>query len=266
MMIKYYDETNCRLVYVGQEANENFWDSRWQAEDFERLIKVAIKKNRFFVDNTQKYLPPGSRILEGGCGRGDKVYVLQKCGFEAYGVDYASETVEKINRYAPELKVTLGDVRNLDFPDAYFDGYWSLGVIEHFYDGFEPIQREMSRVIKNGGYLFLTVPAMSWLRKQKARLRKYPAYKENDELRKHFYQFALDPQRVIRHFQNHGFRFIELKPRNGIVGLREETAWPPLQRVLDSKTILAKRARKVIDILTTPFANHGVFCVFKKTQ
>jgi len=49
-------------------------------------------------------------VLEGGCGRGDKVYALQTGGYEAYGLDYAQRTVEAIKRSVPELTVCLGDL------------------------------------------------------------------------------------------------------------------------------------------------------------
>ena len=42
--------------------------------------------------------------------------------------------------------------------------------IEHFIDGYDAILSEMYRVIKEGGYLFLTVPSMSIIRKVKAAL------------------------------------------------------------------------------------------------
>jgi len=267
-MKKYYDKDAGCLVYVGQKANEAFWDSRWKADDFQALVKVAAKRNKYFVDYTKKYLPTGARVLEGGCGRGDKVYSLHNSGFDAYGVDFAPETVGKINQFAPELKVLLGDVRNLQFEDSFFDGYWSLGVIEHFYNGYEPIQKEMHRVIKSGGYLFLTVPSMSWARKQKANWNIYPLHNKSEEIQEQFYQFALDPQNVIRSFQNHGFLLMELRLRNGFIGFRDEIGWQPIQRILDKlakgKDILSKRMRKVIDLLTTPFANHGILCVFRK--
>jgi len=55
----------------------------------------------------------------------------------------------------------FSDVRKLNFPDHYFDGYWSLGVIEHFYKGYDEIIHKIYRVLHPGGFLFLTVPEMS---------------------------------------------------------------------------------------------------------
>ena len=82
-----------------------------------------------------------------------------------------------------------------------------------------------------------------------------------------FYQFALDPDRVIVQFQNKGYRLMEIQLRNGFIGLQEEIGWRPLQWLLnklDKQNWLAKKLRKAIDLLSTPFSNHGVMLIFKK--
>ena len=68
-----------------------------------------------------------------------------------------------MKRHRPELHPVLGDVRNLPLEDDSVDGYWSLGVIEHLYDGYGDIFREMYRVIRRDGYLFLTFSHMERL-------------------------------------------------------------------------------------------------------
>ena len=102
---------------------------------------------------TARYLPPGSRVLEGGCGRANKVKALADAGFAAVGVDYAAESVELARQVYPGLDIQVGDVRMLPFPDGAFDGYWSIGVIEHFWAGYDDILREARRVLKPGGVL-----------------------------------------------------------------------------------------------------------------
>ena len=44
------------------------------------------------------------------------------------------------------------DLDDLPVEDESVDGYWSLGVIEHFYDGYGEILSEMHRVIKRDGF------------------------------------------------------------------------------------------------------------------
>lgn len=263
-MTKYYDRLNKRLVFIGKAAEGGYWDKHWQSEDFERLLKV--RDNRFIISNTRRYLLPDAKIFEGGCGRGDKMYALFSHGYDVYGVDYAKDTVENINRYVPELKVILGDVRKLNFEDGFFDGYWSLGVIEHFYDGYDLILHEAYRVLKKGGYFFVTVPAISWLRRQKVRMGRYPEYNESEHIKGIFFQFAFDSKELIKHFHAKNFKLVKSEPIDGIKGLKDEILLfkPVLQPFYDSNSFLARIIKKVINILVRPFANHMMFFIFKK--
>ena len=260
-MIKYYDKQNKCLVYIDTGANGAFWDSIWNVDNFEELVK--IKNNPFIIDNTKRYLPTGSRILEGGCGRGDKVYALYSHGYDVYGVDYAKETIKKINRCVPEIKVTYGDVRKLDFEDGFFDGYWSLGVIEHFYNGYDEIINEMYRVLKHGGVLFMTVPSMSCIRKFKAKVGRYPQYLENEEMVKNFYQFVLNPKQVIKKFENKGFKLLEIRKIEGVYGVSNEVNFlgRVFQYLYNSNTLAI---RKMTEIIANTFANHLSFYIMKR--
>ena len=142
----YYDESNNRLVYYGEEAGPEFWDKHWNIDNFKSVVE-ASKNDRFILDNTQGFLKKG-RILEGGCGIGGNVYCLHHKGYSAFGVDFSKNTVANINKYFPQLNVSVGDVRNLEeFENEFFDGYWSSGVIEHFYEGYEDILNVGARAI-----------------------------------------------------------------------------------------------------------------------
>jgi SAM-dependent methyltransferase len=264
----YFDKINNRLVYVGAAASDTFWDNHWKSDDasFEKRIRAGY--DSFVIDNTRKYLPVGSRILEGGCGQGEKVCALHYHGYDAYGVDYAKETVKKTNQFAPELKIKVGDVRDLPFPDNFFDGYWSLGVIEHFYDGYERIVSEMFRVLKPGGYLFLTVPVISPLRKAKIRRKKYLEYKESKEIRENFYQFAFDPKIVVNDLKNRGFKLVDMKPHDGIKGLKDEVLIlkPFLQYLYDKENRASNWVKRILDIVLRRFANHICLFVMRKAE
>src|SRR6266540_3316910 len=165
---KYYDPIENRLVFEGEEATPDFWADSWRDEKLIASIKAGAHE-RFVSPITQKYITPGKdvRILEGGCGKGHFVYSLILRGYKAEGIDFAKQTIQEIHKVMPELPVRFDDVRKLSFPDNSFDGYWSLGVIEHFYAGYDDILDEMVRVIKPEGYLFVTFPHLSVLRRLK---------------------------------------------------------------------------------------------------
>ena len=190
MIRKLYQKDKRRIIHLQTRADENFWDKRWDLENNINYVKSVNDSNsKLVVEKTLKYLQKGLKVLEGGCGMGDKVYHLQQAGIKSYGVDFAPKTVNLLNKNLPELNISLGDVRKLKFKNEYFDGYWSLGVIEHFYNGFEDISDEMYRVLKYGGYLFITVPTFSLFRRIKAYLGFYKKVDASFPEHEDFYQY-----------------------------------------------------------------------------
>ena len=260
-MTNYYDKENNRLVFIKQKANPAFWDKHWNKNSFKNQYNL---KSNFVVRYTQKFLPRGWRILEGGCGLGQNVYKLHKSGYNCIGIDYASQTVKLIKNTFPELDIRLGDVRNLKFKNDYFDGYWSLGVIEHFYKGYEKILDEMSRVVEKKGYVFVTFPHMSLLRRVKARLALYPEWIEKKKNIKCFYQFALDEKEVIKNFEKQGFKIVEEHYLDGYGGAsRELLLFKYLFKNLsERKNSLARILMILIDFFMSRFCSHIILLVF----
>ena len=266
----FYDKVNRRLVYIKEKASPDFWDEHWDTENFRKSIESG-RDNRFILKTLKKYIDKKGRILEGGCGRGQAVYCMQSHGYESVGVDFAKKTVEKTKEVLPQLDVRVGDVRNLQFPGKHFTGYWSLGVIEHFWDGYQDTIMEMRRVLTAGGYVFLTFPCMSPLRKLKAKLGLYRDVGElNGSQREGFYQFALDAQAVIKDFAEIGFKFLERRPIDGIKGFKDEVSLfkQVLQRLFDykGKSFWIRGLGYVLDKLLAAFAGHMTFLVFRNTK
>ena len=265
--MKYFDPIKKQLVYIENKANPRFWDQHWKPDKNIRNEIIGIK-NTFVSHITKQYLKPEEGIiLEGGCGRGQKVASLVNNGYRVIGIDYAEKTVSILNQYVPELDIRLGDVRKLPFNDNYFIGYWSLGVIEHFWEGYESIALEMSRVIRDNGYLFLSFPYMSPLRRMKGRLGLYNLWQKtvpNDD----FYQFALNSKLVIGAFQKLGFKLVRTLPLDGIKGTKDEIAIikPSLQKLYDYRgnNTSIKFIRESISEIMSPIAGHGVLLILKK--
>jgi len=211
----YMPDKKC-LAFFKESADSKFWDSHWNTEEINEKA-IRLKTNRIFLPVVRKYLKSGMSVLEGGCGVGNIVNALVYNGFMATGIDFASKTVRMVNNIAPDLDIRIGDVRMLDFPDNTFDCYISGGVIEHFWEGYSDIIKEMARVVKNGGFLITTFPSMSTIRKRKAKAGLYATINFSDlsNERKNFYQFALNHQEVISDLENVGFKLIEIKKSMG---------------------------------------------------
>ncbi|MDP6593332.1 MAG: class I SAM-dependent methyltransferase [Candidatus Marinimicrobia bacterium] len=266
-MKRYYLTDKQALSYFQEKASPEFWNKHWEIDDLRKHI-LSITSEEIFLPWVKKYLPPHSRILEGGCGRGQIVNVLKHQGYNPVGVDFAERTVWKVNEAVPELDIRLGDVRNLPFEDNEFDGYISVGVIEHFWEGFDSILAEMGRVIKPGGFLFISFPYMSPIRKLKARMGFYQRHFSNELEQKldSFYQFALDIDNVLNELKKVGFVSMQLKSYDGIKGFKDELTWfkPILQPIYDGKIL--RRIRPLLNIPLKPFASHCALLVLKNEK
>lgn len=263
---RYIDTRHKRLVYIRQKADSHFWDSHWDRYEIRQVIQSAVV-NRAIIKPTLKYLHRGARILEGGCGLGQNVWSLAKAGYDAYGVDYADTTVKKVNQALPELNISCQDIRKLDFEDGYFDGYWSLGVIEHFYNGYDDIIQEIRRVLRTGGYLFLTFPCLSKLRHMKSLQGSYGIWEDDDQKIAQFYQFAFNDKSVASTITQTGFQFVSSKPISGFKGFKDEIETRSiralLQRMYDSDHLPVKALVWIVDHLLAPFSGHCQFMIFR---
>lgn len=247
-----YDRDNGRLVYKGRDADEQLWDDQWAGQLSAKAVRAP---DPFVASETKKHVAQGGKVLDAGCGLARTVWGLREAGYDAYGIDYAAATVRAVNEIAPELDVREADVRKLPFDDGFFDAVWSLGVIEHFQEGYRAIIDEMKRVIRPGGLAFVTVPSMSPMRRLKTRLRGYPDFDgEFDE----FYQFVLSPETIIREFEDAGWVYQGGMARGGMKGFKDESGplLPVIQKLYDNPSRAARVARAGLNRALAPFSYH----------
>jgi SAM-dependent methyltransferase len=89
---------------------------------------------------------------------------LAAFGIGAAGVDLSPNAVrmaqEAFRQRGLRGEFVLGDVRDIPFPDESFDFVYAGGVIELFRESNRAVA-EMTRVLRPGGRLLLTVPAFT---------------------------------------------------------------------------------------------------------
>lgn len=252
-----------RLIYFDEKATPQFWDSHWQAEG----KPPAVSGRDDVVVVTRKYLARGSRILEGGCGRANKVNAMVDAGFCAIGIDFALASVEQAKLDYPNLDIRHGDVRSLEFPDGALDGYWSIGVIEHFWEGYGSIIAEAARVLKPNGFLFLSAPWFSPYRRNKARAGGYLRGDFSSEP-EGFYQFALGRREVCDELTRRGFNVLRWRGRMSEISMRDDmhlfqrqTRW-----LLRSRGSFVKRlARWAIFTTVNQYCGHSFLVVARRS-
>ena len=100
-------------------------------------------------------------VLDLGCGAGNNLAALGRYG-EVWGADPAPKALAYCREH---FKGRLDEIwlpDRIPYPEASFDLIVTLDVLEHVEDDLGALQRIL-RLLKPGGVLALTVPALRWL-------------------------------------------------------------------------------------------------------
>jgi ubiquinone/menaquinone biosynthesis C-methylase UbiE len=120
------------------------------------------------------------KVLDIGCGTGESTRVVAKAvGAEnVFGVDFSEGALtQAINKGIDVRKVDM-NWEPLPFPNDFFDFVSAIEVIEHLINP-DNMFEEVWRVLKCGGFFFLTTPNLaSWVNRFLILLGYMPVYSE----------------------------------------------------------------------------------------
>ena len=102
------------------------------------------------------------RLLNLGCAHGPD-FIPFRDRFKLYGVDFSDEMLRLAEKYSLKFnfiaELTLADIRQLPYPDNFFNWTISLATYHHIKGEQERLKAlsELKRVLKPGGEAFITV-------------------------------------------------------------------------------------------------------------
>jgi SAM-dependent methyltransferase len=140
-------------------------------EDFELLYKLEenfwwFAAMRQITDTiaAAELQKPNLRILDAGCGTGYNLsHYASGDSRDVYGLDIADDALEGVRRRGFR-KIVQASITEIPFQADTFDLVFSFEVVTQLpYERHEAALREMYRVLKPGGFLFIRVPAFMWL-------------------------------------------------------------------------------------------------------
>ncbi len=132
-----------------------------KAIKLENILPIKFYIQTLMCNCIVNLLPPGSTILEVGCGGSLTIHMLNKLGFDCYALDYSNVSL-KFTRllckyFNSSVKVLKADSFSLPFFTKSFEYIFSVGLIEHYpkYEQ-EILIKEMARCSKR--FVHIEVP------------------------------------------------------------------------------------------------------------
>jgi SAM-dependent methyltransferase len=102
-------------------------------------------------------VPPGSRVLDAGCGTGRDMIALSRRGYVVEGLDYSAPIAEYC-RQQTGLPVTVADLRQPVFPPGRFGGIWCLATLLHIpRRDIDDVLRRLHDALQPGGILLTSM-------------------------------------------------------------------------------------------------------------
>lgn len=248
---------------------ENFWTQRWDKRaHLTKAGAVACREEYLIMQPFLQRLPSGSCILDGGCGMGAWTVFLTNQGFDVVGLDISRPTIARLKELFPDHKFVCGDIRHTEFPDALFDAYFSWGTFEHFENGVGECINEARRILKPGGFLFISVPFHNW----------WHIFRENNALHtvdgamtsphshrqeQRFYQWRLTQPELQRELEVYSFSILltkALSKRHGVTRWMQEN----LQWLKERTKVFSLVRRILISMMPAWYISHMILAVAQK--
>jgi len=235
----------CGLIYKRSEAvptveyEESYFVNR---ENVRRPYKTRnrrrIRKSRSQILDVLNHVEPGP-LLDVGCAHGHMLRAAEDLGLTATGVDISEYAV----RFCSELGFSAkhGKLERLPFADGAFQIVMMRHVLEHTKAPREAL-REIRRVLRPGGGLFIAVPHAGYL---KARVNPagYRFYRPEFHGREHYVYYT--PRTLTRLLKEESFDPVSA-PHPHLVHRRAGGAERAAEIAIAPLRIAAQQARSAL--------------------
>jgi 2-polyprenyl-3-methyl-5-hydroxy-6-metoxy-1,4-benzoquinol methylase len=199
-----------KLKFISQELYSNGYFAT-QFKDVKCLTGLDAYlhpediKERF---NWISQFKDGGRLLDVGCATGVFLDYARSRNWQVFGVDVSEYAIKSIQEKFGFENLFNGELKDVDFPEDYFDVITVADVLEHTQDPFAFLLK-IKQLLKNEGIVYIAVPNIRGLFFKIAILMAKFNLKNYFDLPYHLYYFSLQALELL--LEKAGLKIVKLK-------------------------------------------------------
>ncbi len=113
------------------------------------------------VEHFASLMPKGGRVLDAGCGAGEKSIYLAKQGLKVTAIDFSEEMIRLAKERAPGIDFSVKDITEPLHIEGVYDGVFAQAVLLHIPKAeVRGVIKNITASLKQKGYFYLAVKAM----------------------------------------------------------------------------------------------------------
>ncbi len=139
------------------KENKDFkFDKR--ASSYDEGFEGNLSKRFYNLLLNRIELKQGAAVLDVGCGTGTILKKLsERANIKGYGIDIEENMIAEAKSKCPDMSISVSSCTQMPFENCQFDVVTACMAYHHF-DDKSGFAEEAARVLKIGGYLYITDP------------------------------------------------------------------------------------------------------------
>jgi 2-polyprenyl-3-methyl-5-hydroxy-6-metoxy-1,4-benzoquinol methylase len=107
--------------------------------------------------------PQGKEALDIGCGEGRNTLLLARYGFHVHALDYSSQGIHKLEKYANSksihnIRYTIADARQIQLEPNFYDAIIAVTLLDHLTrDEGKKVASSLLSALKTNGFIYIEV-------------------------------------------------------------------------------------------------------------
>ncbi|MAZ79980.1 MAG: hypothetical protein CMD72_04465 [Gammaproteobacteria bacterium] len=145
-----------RTRNLPQEWFNSHFNNKWLVGNNDKISdQQKLVEDKYVFERLVKYIPVGGKVLDAGCGIGQRLLPFYNSGYDTYGFDPSDHRTNEASQTLPNLEINTAE-KYFENKSTSYDAIFFFNVLQFVENPFEVIKKAVDN-LSDGGVLFFSV-------------------------------------------------------------------------------------------------------------